>query len=267
MSESVEGGSSRTENVGSSASAAVLTEEMRKKLSVFDMLDGQYRSNDKVKAVMDKILNGDADKISDIFSSKIDDKKEEIKAAQAAGDSVEVAALKKELSELKSGFEGMRTYLESSSVIDARTGIEAEYQKEFSKLASSAGFEKNFAGYEELYDFARLESQKIAKKYDLVVKDANGNEIPDILLGYKPELMKEAFDKAKTRLGGLKFDVMEAKREHIMNERKLQQKNLNDEINLAFGKDNIKNRADLKRQLNNLFEARLRQKGLSLSDL
>lgn len=257
-----EGGQAENVNPRSSADAQILTEEIKTKLAVFDNLDSQYKKDPVVKAVIDNVLNGKADKIADLFKEK----KTEIKEAQSAGTTSEVDVLKAQLKSMEEAVSGMKQMIEANNIIGARSEIETAYQGEFSRLAGDAGFSKTFKGYSELYDLARLESQKLANKYGLVVKDSNGMEIPDILLNYNPELLKEAFDKAKARMQSLGFDVLDAKREAMVSERRLAEKNTNEEISKMFSKDNIKNRADLKRQLNNLFESRLRQKGLTLSD-
>ncbi len=263
----VEGGESRSSTAPSSASREILTEEMRHKIGVFELLDKQYRTNPQVKQVMDKIINGEPDRISDIFKAEENAKKEEIRTAEGKGDTSEVAVLKNDLAQIRSAFDGMKQMLETNHVIGARGEIEQSYQNEFSKLASDAGFDKSFSGYSELYDLSRLESQKLATEFGLVVKDGNGNQVPDLLLGYKPELLKKAFDKAKVRLKSLGFDVVNAKRDAMVNEKRTRQNELRETIKSAFTSDQKLTRQEVKSRLNNLFEMRLRQKGLSLADL
>lgn len=268
MSESnsgVEGGGSNNSPV-SSADKEVMTDEIKKKLALFDRLNSEYERDPVAKTVLSKILNGETNTIGELFANKIEAKKEEIvKAASDGSSSSEINELKAQLAQMQEVVKGVKNFVETDKIIGARSGIEGEYQNQFNRLAKEAGYEKDFTGYDELYDFARLESQKLARKYGLVVKDSNGNEVPDILLNYNKDLLKEAFDLANSRMSKLNFDVLEAKRKVIEDKNYKEKKQFQESALELLGK--AKTRGEKKEVYNQLFKNSLRQKGLSLSDL
>lgn len=257
----VEGGDGGSRTPAQSTESLKEQEVKDAQLKIYAKLNQAYNDNPEVKKVLDHILQGKSESIKEIFAEK----QEEIKTAEVSGDTNEVASLRKELEDMRKVFNGFKDFTESTNIINARSGIDQAYLNEFDRMAKEKGFDRNFAGYDELFDLVTVESKKIASKFGLTVKDARGNEIPDLLLGYKKELLQEAFDAGKKRLDRMGFDVDEIR------VRETKRKNMEaEEQKRKAILENFKpgmTRAERGRVFNKLAHDILRRKGLSLSDI
>ena len=221
MSEGTNTGAEGAEGGGASRKALSTEEiaEQERRLKLFDKLDDRYKNDPSMKKVIDHVLGGKEGAIDSLFSkveTKVEEKKQEIEEAKASGDSVLVAELQKQVKEMSSQLSGLREFAIANDKIQARSGVNHAYQKEFEMMANKAGFTRDFKGWDELFDFTTKEANRIAESFGLYVEDAHGNKVPDLLLGYKQDLLQKAFNVGKERLEGLGFDIAETKRREVI---------------------------------------------------
>lgn len=207
---------------GGASQKALSTEEIvenERKLKLFDKLDSRYKNDPTMRKVVDHVLSGKEGAIDALFSAveaKQEEKKQEIKTAEAAGDTSLVTELQKQVKELGQQLNGLKDFAVTNDKIQARSGVNHAYQAEFERMARAAGFTRDYKGWDELFDFTTKEANRIADSFGLYVEDAHGNKVPDLLLGFKQDLLQKAFEVGKGRLENLGFDIAETKRREMI---------------------------------------------------
>jgi hypothetical protein len=226
--------------------------QLHKVKEEYDRLNGRYNKDPKFKEVFDKAWKGDFN-FDTVHNEK---KREESEEADP------VAKLQQELKETREKLEKIDNVMAIDRVSGARSSINAKYDDHFEGLAKTEGYKPGTEAYELLYNNAVRYGLQLANKYGLV----NDSGVPDPLLKFNPDLIKEAFDVAHDKFKKAGYDVRDHERKKYLEQKKNSHKKEEDKYAKYFDPKNLKTVSDRARAIETVLKLKMKEAGVDPDD-
>lgn len=212
--------------------AAVLTEEDRKKIEEYNVLDARFRTDKKFADTITAALKGEYDSIPALIDAK---KKLDSKEDKTADEKGELAELNKAIGSIATRLESVQNGIADRDIRFARSNIDGQYQEEFARLARGKGYIPNTPAFDNLFDSVVEESRKIAGKYGLMTKDG----FVDPLLKFSKDMIGESFKKAVSKHVEMGYDPEEQRRRLKVREREQKEVEEKERFQKFFSKETL----------------------------